>query len=67
MSVYGCKNKKDLKARVGEPAAGRFQETSMFGFEYRGDGTYCVVGPSPDKRVWYASVKVVNGKIASVK
>ena len=57
--------KKDLKAAVGQPL--RYEETSAFGEEYRADGTFCVVGPSPYKRVWYAQVTMVGGKIAKVQ
>jgi hypothetical protein len=66
MSVNGCKTKKSLKARKGESAAGLFIETSLFGREYVGDGTYCVVGPAPTVRNWYAEVTVKGGKIAKV-
>lgn len=66
MSVYRCKTKKDLKARVGQQADGLFQETSMFGPEFKGDGKYTVVGPSPYERKWYATVTVAQGKVAKV-
>lgn len=66
MSVTGCKAKKDLKARVGQDVSGLFVETSLFGPEFHGDGQYTVVGPSPYKRVWYATVVVKNGQIAQV-
>lgn len=68
LSVYGCKTKKDLKAKVGVEASCVFQETSMFGPEYKGQGSYPVVGPSPTERKWYATVKVDGaGRIVSVK
>ena len=66
MSVNGCPTKKSLKARKGEDVAGLFVETSMFGPEYRGDGKYCVVGPAPYVRKWYATVTVKDGKVAKV-
>lgn len=66
MSVYGTKTKKDLKGFVGRPADEVFQETSMFGPEYKGDGTYPVVGPSPYVRKWYAQVTVTGGKVSRV-
>ena len=47
-------------------ALSRFQETSMFGLEYEGDGQYPVVGPSPTIRKWYALVTVQGGKIVEV-
>ena len=58
------KTKKDLKAAIGKPL--RYVETSMFGAEYRDNGTFCVVGPSPTVRKWYASVTMINGLIAKV-
>jgi len=59
------KTKKDLKAAVGQSL--RYVETSMFGPEYKPDGTFCVVGPSPYERKWYATVTMKDGKILSVK
>jgi len=44
VSVYGCATKKDLKSKVGTSADRLFLETSMFGSEYKGQGSYCVVG-----------------------
>ena len=59
------KTKKDLIAHIGQPLD--YIETSMFGPEYHGDGTYAVVGPDPyTKRSWYANVTVENGVIAAV-
>lgn len=58
------KTKKDLKQAVGQSL--NYEETSMFGEEYRANGTFCVVGPSPRKRVWFASVTMVNGLISKV-
>ena len=59
------KTKKVLKANVGQPL--NYEETSMFGEEYRDSGTFCVVGPSPRERKWFASVTMENGLIKSVK
>lgn len=61
MSVYGCRTKKDLKDKVGRNAQDVLQETSYFGPEYHGTGTYPVVGPSPTERKWYATVHVGAG------
>ena len=58
-------SKKDLKAHVGQPL--RFEETSAFGPEYRETGKFCVVGPSPYNRKWYAEVVMENGLIKQVK
>lgn len=60
------KSKKDLKSAVGQKL--RYIETSMFGPEYKENGTFCVVGPCPyTNRKWYAAVTMENGLIKSVK
>ena len=59
------KTKKELKAAVGQPL--RYEETSMFGEEYRPNGRFCVVGPSPRERKWFAEVTMENGLIKSVE
>lgn len=64
---YNAKSKKALKE---EHMYTEFQpiETSMFGPEYKGDGTYVVVGPDPyTNRKWFAEVKVEKGMIVKVK
>jgi hypothetical protein len=58
------KTKKDLKAAIGKPL--NYIETSMFGSEYKDNGSFCVVGPSPYVRKWYANVTVENGLIKKV-
>ena len=58
------RTKKELKAAVGQSL--RYEETSIFGPEYKADGSFCVVGPSPSKRVWYAEVTMANGLISKV-
>ena len=58
------KTKKELKQSIGKPL--RYTETSIFGPEYRGDGTFCVVGPSPYERKWFAEVTMKDGVIAKV-
>ena len=58
------KTKKALKESIGK--ALRYVETSMFGAEYKDDGTFCVVGPDPYIRKWYASVTMENGLIKKV-
>ena len=65
MGYAGCKTKTALKAQIGQ--APNFIETSIFGPEFKGDGTYYVVGPSPWDRRWYAEVLVSGGVIAKVK
>ncbi len=63
LSVYGGTTKERLKQRVGEPASHVLEETSMFGPEYKGQGSYLVGGPSPISRKWYATVVVDAGGI----
>ena len=58
------KTKKDLKAAVGQSL--RYEETSAFGPEFKENGTFCVVGPSPYQRKWFASVTMENGLIKKV-
>ena len=58
------KTKKALKEAVGERLG--HVETSLFGAEYRADGTFCVVGPSATNRKWYAEVTMAGGLIAKV-
>lgn len=58
--------KKDLKAAVGQRL--RYIETSMFGEEFKENGTFAVVGPDPyNNRKWYASVTMKDGLIAAVR
>jgi len=64
LAASGYKTKKDLKAAVGSPL--RYNETSMFGPEYKKDGEFCVVGPSAEQRKWFATVTMCEGKIAKV-
>ena len=56
--------KKELKGAVGERPD--FEETSMFGPEFHGDGRYTVVVPHPLDRRWFATVTVEDGLIARV-
>lgn len=64
MMAASYKTKKALKEAVGQPL--RYVETSMFGPEYKDNGKLTVVGPSPYERKWYATVTMVDGKIAKV-
>jgi hypothetical protein len=56
--------KKALKESIGQSL--RYVETSFFGPEYKADGKFCVVGPSPTSRKWYAEVTMKGGKIEKV-
>lgn len=64
LAARGYKSKKDLKAAVGKRLS--YSETSMFGPEYKADGTFCVVGPSEHERKWFAEVTTSNGLITKV-
>lgn len=65
LGASGYKTKKDLKAAVGKEL--NYVETSMFGHEFKADGTFNVVGPCAfTKRAWYATVTMKDGKIAKV-
>lgn len=60
------KTKKQMKTEgVGTPPD--FEETSVFGSQFKGDGRYAVVGPHPYKRTWFATVTVKDGLIAKVE
>ena len=59
------KTKKELKASIGKHL--RYVETSLFGYEYRPNGIFCVVGPSPYNRKWYAEITMKNDIIERVK
>lgn len=64
MMAASYNSKKDLKANIGQPL--RYIETSVFGPEYRETGKFCVVGPSPYNRKWFAQVTMENGLIKKV-
>ena len=57
--------KKALKESIGKRL--KYMETSMFGEEFRVNGSFAVVGPTPYNRKWYAQVTMKDGLIASVK
>lgn len=59
------KSKKELKENIGKPL--NYIETSVFGVEYKANGTFCVVGPDPYRsRKWFAEVTMENGLIKRV-
>jgi len=70
-------SKKELKANIGQPL--KFVETSMFGPEYKADGTFAVCNrPSlpegykaapgePKAREFFASVTMAGGIIKAVE
>lgn len=53
--------KKALKEAVGQRL--RYSETSIFGPEYKSNGTFAVTDPT---HKWFAQVTMVDGKIAKV-
>ena len=58
-------SKKALKEPIGQ--ALKYNETSMFGPEYRPDGDNCVAGPSEYNLRWEAIVGMKDGLIRTVK
>jgi len=56
--------KKVLKESVGKRL--NFKETSMYGMEYKHDGSFVVVGPDEYSRKWFATVYMENGLIHKV-
>jgi hypothetical protein len=56
--------KRDLDAAKGQSL--RYEETSLFGAEYKPTGTFPVVGPSATLRRWFAQVTMRDGKIVKV-
>ena len=67
MNMMGASypTKKALKESIGKPLD--YEETSLFGEEYKENGQFAVVGPDPYKnRKWFASVTMENGLIKKV-
>jgi|TARA_Y100000310_G_scaffold304199_1_gene343122 hypothetical protein len=68
MIIFNYPSKKALKENVGKPL--RYTETSLFGAEYRSDGTLTganrphITGMG---REFFANVTMENGLIKSVK
>jgi len=68
MMLLNYSNKKALKAAVGEPL--RYTETSMFGAEFRANGTFCGARRphlQGGGREFFAEVTMRDGLISSVK
>jgi hypothetical protein len=57
------KSKKALKENIGKPLD--YTETSMFGQEYKENGTFCVADSSPSRK-WFAQVTMKDGLIFKV-
>ena len=58
------KSKKALKESTGKPL--KYNETSLFGEEYKANGTFCVADYSPSRK-WFAEVTMKDGLIFKVK
>jgi hypothetical protein len=69
MLVTGYPSKKELKAAIGKPL--RYRETSMFGEEFKADGSFTVAHrPSVTGlpgREFFARVTMKGGLIAKVE
>ena len=66
MGASGYKTKKELKASIGKRL--NYIETSLFGPEYKSNGTFYMVGPCAyTKRKWYAEITMENDIIKGVK
>jgi hypothetical protein len=65
LGIEGFTTKKQLKDAIGTRP--HFIETSLLGDEYKGDGTYSVVGPRPTVRNWVAELTIVDGLIQKVR
>ena len=68
MMVLLYPTKKELIAAVGQPL--KYQETSIFGDEYRFNGTFCGCNRphlTGFKREFFAEVTMQDGKIAKIK
>lgn len=68
--VTGYASKKELKASIGSPL--KYEETSMFGAEYKADGHFAVahrpaLGRNRNGREFFATVTMVGGKISKVE
>jgi len=69
MLILKYKSKKELKEKIGQPL--RYEETSMFGPEFKSDGKFCgsnrpqITGIKG--REFFAEVTMKDGLIAKVK
>lgn len=64
MIVATYPNKKAIKEAIGKSL--HYQETSMFGPEFKPDGTNTFVGPGAYNRKFYGTVTCKDGKIVKV-
>jgi hypothetical protein len=70
MSVVNAENGRPFRTKKEHGLAGGhvdFVETSMFGPEFKGAGTYTIVGPSPYERKWFGQITVdADGRVLKV-
>ena len=63
MGIRGFATKKALRLAVkehGSVSTSCLVETSIFGQECK-VGDHCIVGPTPEKRSWFASITIKEG------
>jgi len=68
MLVLDYPSKKELKEMIGGPLS--YMETSLFGPEYKSNGTFCGCNRphiTGHKREFFAEVTMKDGKIFKVK
>jgi hypothetical protein len=68
MLIFDYPSKKELKASIGKPL--NFIETSMFGEEYKDNGSLTGCNRphmTGHKREFFANVQMLDGKISTVK
>jgi hypothetical protein len=68
MLIFDYPTKKAMREQIGEPL--RYQETSMFGGEYRDNGRLPGCNRphlTGHKREFFAEVEMRNGKIVKVR
>lgn len=69
MLLTGYESKKALKASIGKALS--YQETSMFGAEYKSTGSFCAAHRPAitglPGREFFANIEMLDDKIASVK
>jgi hypothetical protein len=68
MLIFNYPSKKILKTKIGEPL--RYRETSVFGAEYRDNGTLTGCNRphmTGYKREFFANVDMVDGLISKVR
>ena len=66
LGAIGYKTKKELKESIGKQL--RYEETSLFGSEFKENDWNTMVGPNAyTARNWYANILCKDGIIEKVK